>query len=431
MEIMIFCGIYLVELVCYLVVLRMLFDVQVRTKVWMMAGVLLPVVIEGLPVKTFEKNILVTISILIIMFVSLKGSMRENGIRLILVLLLLDCVDGIFSDPCKKIILIMGSNYIDNISYLVARCCTVMSIILLNGLKKKLKKFNKIHINSIIYLIIGIFISLMMFCLGILKQVVMYLPNSRFSLFYNILSMAILISILLLVIFVIYIKNTHERMEELLKTERLLKESQVNYYKQILKKETDTRKYRHDMVNHLVYIQDLLYRGRIEDSKSYLSNILGGFKEIQRTYYTIGIEMVDTIMNYFFGMLSKSVKIDIKGKCPLEIHMEDTDICVIFSNLFQNAVEEIENNDIKNAKIMVGIQRGKQYVEIYIKNSLHNEINEKYIDKNGLPISHKVNRRDHGIGMVNVKNTIEKSNGDFKWYQEKNYFCVKVILPIK
>ena len=37
MEIMIFCGIYLVELVCYLIVMRMLFDKRVKTKAWMIA----------------------------------------------------------------------------------------------------------------------------------------------------------------------------------------------------------------------------------------------------------------------------------------------------------------------------------------------------------------------------------------------------------
>ncbi len=62
-------------------------------------------------------------------------------------------------------------------------------------------------------------------------------------------TVAISISIFLLVIFVVYIKNTNERMEQLLKTERLLKESQVNYYKRSLRKEADTRKYRHDMIN--------------------------------------------------------------------------------------------------------------------------------------------------------------------------------------
>lgn len=210
-----------------------------------------------------------------------------------------------------------------------------------------------------------------------------------------------------------------------------MKESQVNYYKQILKKETDTRKYRHDMVNHLVYIQESLSRNQVNQAGHYLANILGGFRKIQSTYYVIGNEMVDTIINYYFGMLSDTVNIEIRGKCPVIIDVEDIDLCTIFSNIFQNAVEEIIENNIKNAHIIVEVRKGKQYVEYNIRNSLSLELDEKCINKYGLPKSHKQDKRNHGIGMVNIKNAIEKNHGKFEWKQEKGYFCVNVVLPIK
>jgi len=58
--------------------------------------------------------------------------------------------------------------------------------------------------------------------------------------------------------------------------------------------------------------------------------------EIQKMYYSIGNEMVDIIMNYFFGMLPQDVHIELKGRCPVNIDMNDTDMCTVFSNLFQN-----------------------------------------------------------------------------------------------
>ena len=79
-----------------------------------------------------------------------------------------------------------------------------------------------------------------------------------------------------------------------------------------MKKEADTRKYRHDMVNHLVYVQETLSQNRMSDAQQYLANILGGFKKIQSSYYAIGNEMLDTIMNYFFGMLPKEVETFIR-----------------------------------------------------------------------------------------------------------------------
>ena len=77
------------------------------------------------------------------------------------------------------------------------------------------------------------------------------------------------------------------------------------------------------------------------------------------------------------------------------------------------------------------IHKGKQFVEYKIRNSILTRINEKNIDKNGLPKSHKLDKQNHGIGMINIKNTVERNHGKFEWNQDDGYFNVIVILPIK
>ncbi len=141
--------------------------------------------------------------------------------------------------------------------------------------------------------------------------------------------------------------------------------------------------------------------------------------------------MIDTIMNYFFGMLPKDTEIVLKGRCAVNINMEDADICTIFSNLFQNAVEEITENSICNAKIIVEVYKGEQYINYIIKNSIHAQFDNNDINKNGLPKSHKSDAKSHGIGMINVKRAIEKYNGRFEWIQKEDYFSVNVVLPVK
>ena len=371
MEIMIFCGIYLVELVCYLIVMRMLFDSRLGKKVWILAGIIMPIsigifipiIMRVLPVNAEGKNVLITVNVIIVLFFSIEESFSEKGVKILLAFLLLECLDGIFADPCNLLVSFLSNSYLKNIEYLFLKCCITISVLLLSTLKQKFSIYLKTHINSIIYLIISMIAISMIFCLNILDQVKIFLPNTHFQDICNILNVTILINIFLLVIFVIYIKNTHERVEQLLKTERLLKESQVYYYKQILKKEIDTRKYRHDMMNHLLYIHDILSRKKLDAAQNYLDSILGGFKKIQKTYFVTGNEMVDTIMNYFLGIISKSVKIDICGKCPVEFDMEDTEVCTVFSNIFQNAVEEITENNLKDAFIKVCVRKGKHYVE--------------------------------------------------------------------
>lgn len=270
----------------------------------------------------------------------------------------------------------------------------------------------------------------MLFCLRFLDYVIDYLHNDRYIIFCGFLDIAIVFSIFFLVLFIIFIKNTNERMQQLLTTEQILKESQVGYYKQALKKEIETRKYRHDMVNHLIYVQNNLSRGRTDDAQKYLACILGGFQKIESIYYVIGNEMVDTIINYFFGSLPNTVLVEIIGKCPVKFDMEDTDICTIFSNLLQNVVDEIKEHNMLNMHIIIEVQKGKQFVEYKIKNSFYSKIEENGDDNKEFPKSNKKDKKNHGIGMINVKNAVERNHGRFEWYQKDGYFCVNVILPI-
>lgn len=434
MEILLLCGIYAAELFCFHAGLRILFEVHQRdhAKRWMLAGALLPIVIGTLPLTDASgKNMLVTICVIAIMLVVLEGGILEKAVRLVLVFLLMECIAGLFEYPCDQILMLFDGSDLGNIKYLFEMCCTAFLIILISAVKEKIIHSHHTRINSVIYFVIGIIVVSMVFCSAVLKYVSEYIPNRGYMYFCDIINIAILISIFLLVIFVIYIKNTHERMEQLLKTEKLLKESQVNYYKQMLRKEADTRQYRHDMVNHLVYVQDILSRCRIEDAQNYLANMLGGFKKIQNTYYATGNEMIDTILNYFVEMLPDSASIHVKGKCPVTFDMEDTDVCTVFSNIFQNAVEEIKENNVEHAEIIVEAEKGRYFAKYTILNSLSDKIDPSGLDKRGFPISRKSDRKNHGIGMANIKNAAERNEGKFEWFQKDGYFGVTVTLPIK
>lgn len=430
MEILILCGIYVVQALCCWLGLKLLFDVKWKHRKLIVLGMLFPVIIGLLPLNSARGNeVLVSLSVLCLVFVSMDGTLVEKGAKLILVFLLLECVNVIFMRPCEKILYFVDSQYKENLVYIADKCCVIMIVLSYYFVRKRLRRYGKVHINSSIYVIIGVIASSMMFCIAILDYVTVFVNNRIFIMFCNILIAIIFISIFLLTVFVMYIKNTHERMEQLLRTEQTLKESQVSYYKQMLRQETDTKRYRHDMMNHLNLLLTKLVRNDTESARLYLEHILGGFRKIQYTHYTLGNEMVDTIMNYFFGLLPEHTAIMIETKFPVEFDMVDTDICTVFSNLFQNMVEELADHKDENATIIIRGERGKSYAKYLMKNTLFSEVGKT--TKEGLPMSHKEDSRSHGIGMLNVKETIEKNDGKFTWYQKDGYFCIDLVLKLK
>lgn len=428
---LILCGIYLVELACYQLGIRILFEVRQKSYIWMAVGLVCPFVIGLLPMEASGKSVLVTVSVISVMFLSVEGKVTEKGLKLVLTLILLECIDDVFAYPRNEILEFIARTDVYIWRYLISKCCVIAGVILIYLVRVNINRYTNGSINSIIYFVVGIIAVLMMFCLAALNHVKVYVHNEKFVMLCNVLNIAINVSIFLLVIFVVYIKSTHERLERLLRTEQLLKESQVNYYRQALKKEEDTRKYRHDMMSHLAYVRDILDKNRIEDAKEYVTDILGGFQKIQNTYYVTGNEMVDIIMNYFFAMLPEHTKIVIKNRCPIYFDLEDTEICTVFSNIFQNALEEIIENSIENAEIIVTVKKGKAYAEYNIKNSCIFSADQITVNKNGLPQSHKLDKKNHGIGMANAKKAVERNHGSFEWHREKEYFAVNIILPIK
>lgn len=430
-SIFILCGIYLVELACYQLGIRILFEVRQKSHLWMAFGLICPVAIGLLPVGAIEKSALVTVIVIIVMFVSLEGMAIEIGVKLVLTFILLECVDDIFTFSRNLVLNVIGNTGVGSWEYFTSKCYAVVGVALVYFVRNKINRYTKGRINSVIYFVIGVIAVSMMFCLAALNHVKIYVDNDKFIIFCNILNVAINISIFLLVLFVVYIKNTHEKMESLLRSEKLLKESQVHYYKQTLEKEEDTRKYRHDMMAHLAYVRDILDRNRLDDAKVYVTNMLGGFQKIQSAYYVTGNEMVDIIMNYFFAMLPENTKIVIKSRCPVDFNLEDTEVCTIFSNVFQNAVEEITENAIQDAEITIDVQKGNAYAKYIIKNSLFSASDKIPVNKYGLPQSHKSDKKNHGIGMANVKKAVERNHGRLEWHQEKERFGVVIILPIK
>ena len=133
MSIVILCGIYLAELACYQLGIRILFEARQKTKLWMMIGILFPVVIGCLSVDVTGKNILVSASVISLMFVSIEGSISEKGVKLMLTLLMMECIDDFFTYPCGLILEYYSHRYVDNLEYLASKCCTVMGLFLLCG----------------------------------------------------------------------------------------------------------------------------------------------------------------------------------------------------------------------------------------------------------------------------------------------------------
>lgn len=235
------------------------------------------------------------------------------------------------------------------------------------------------------------------------------------------------LSIFILIYVMIYYFNTRQKYQ----TERdfleQYSEQQKQHFEDLLRKEQDTRQFRHDITAHLLQIQNFCENREYEKEEQYIRELLDEITLINKKGYRVGNDIVDTILNTYLTTISSTCMIKVKGYIDHEIDIAGKDLCVIVSNLVKNAVEAVEQCTCEKKEIIFEVNQGKQFLSIKVKNTADAE---NIIIRNKYPITGKENKRIHGLGIRNVKAVAETYQGSYQYRIEKGYYVAEVQLQI-
>lgn len=255
-----------------------------------------------------------------------------------------------------------------------------------------------------------------------------YVDSHSIQVFAKIITILATLSILGLMSIIYYVQDTNKRLKESITTEHLLQESQQNYYETLLEKEEETRRFRHDILNHFMCIQALAEK-EPEHVADYVQDLQEKMIQIQKKCYQTGNTIVDIITNQYINQLKEqveNVQVEISGKCTEQLGMKQADLCTVYSNLLKNAVEEIARQKDGKRYLKVMIFQNPSGLKIEIVNST-----EGITDDSFLLQTKKKDTRNHGIGLKNVKDTVERQKGIFEYNYQENLFWVTVMIPFQ
>lgn len=235
------------------------------------------------------------------------------------------------------------------------------------------------------------------------------------------------LSIFILIYVMIYYFNTRQKYQ----TERDFLEQyndqQKQYFEDLLRKEQDTRQFRHDITAHLLQIQNFCENGEYEKEEQYIRELLDEITLINKKGYRVGNDIVDTILNTYLTPISSTCMIKVKGYIDHEINIAGKDLCVIVSNLVKNAVEAVEQCKCEKKEIIFEVNQGKQFLSIKVINTADTE---NIIIRSKYPITGKEDKRIHGLGIRNMKAVAETYQGSYQYRIEKGYYVAEVQLQI-
>ncbi len=209
--------------------------------------------------------------------------------------------------------------------------------------------------------------------------------------------------------------------------------SELEYINQYKKSQEETRAFRHDIANNLSLLAAMMDEGKSEEAKEYLDGLLGDVRGMSPKYVT-GDEMLDCIVGMKASRMDEE-EIDFKldGMIDGGLGMKPVDVCNIFANALDNAIEACERIPEKTDRwVSLLVKRTDKFFSIKLSNSVKEEKNGISLDKLFDGISRKTSKKDknlHGFGTLNMKKALEKYGGMLKSEQEGDAFTVSIMIP--
>ena len=213
------------------------------------------------------------------------------------------------------------------------------------------------------------------------------------------------------------VRSVSKRIEE------LTRETEQEYYDEINRRYLESRKIRHDIHNHLLAISTLMETGNVEQAKRYIFEVSEQLDLVAMPIKT-GRDVLDALLfKKTEQATEKGVNIVFEINSPLhDCTIADYDLCTIFGNILDNAIEAVNSGD----RISISIKKQHDMFYISCENAFYGELRQK--GENIL--STKKEFGSHGFGLTRIKDTAKHYGGDVNITAVDGIFRIEILMNI-
>ncbi len=207
--------------------------------------------------------------------------------------------------------------------------------------------------------------------------------------------------------------------------------SQVAAYKMLEEQRSQSERLRHDMKNHVIALQSLLEQEEWQKMGGYLEDMAesAGFGDNGEL---TGDRVVDALLSQKRNLAeARGIAWECDVQIPRQCGLNEFDVCVLFGNLLDNAVEACgrlqEQEGHGDAGCFIHIQANA------VKKCFLLEIKNSACMGEGFKVgrSAKGNPGRHGIGLLNVRDVVGKYHGAMELESQDGMFTVSILLPFQ
>ena len=198
-------------------------------------------------------------------------------------------------------------------------------------------------------------------------------------------------------------------------------------YDNLQSKINEARIAKHDVKQHISIINGYVQKQEYQKLQEYLNSYHRSLPDDSTIVYCEK-QSVNMLLLYFVEQCkNNNIEVSINTVIPEDINIPDNDLSVLLGNLFENAIEAcLTLNSYK--KIILKARLDNRSLFITMDNTFDGKLKT---DKNNHYLSTKKN--GSGLGLLSIKNTVERYNGLLLIDPSNQVFKVSVMLnfPIK
>lgn len=195
--------------------------------------------------------------------------------------------------------------------------------------------------------------------------------------------------------------------------------AEYEYYAEVGRKYEETRKIRHDINNHLSALGILLNEGRTAEAKAYLGEISEELA-LQKPPAATGRPVLDALLlSKARTAENENIKLEICIEADFPERISDYDLCGIFGNILDNAIEACEK--CEERYIHLAVKKQLDMLCIFCENPYSGIILPDYVTS-------KTDKSSHGYGIKRIEQLAAKHRGIVKISAENEIFSISVLI---
>lgn len=213
--------------------------------------------------------------------------------------------------------------------------------------------------------------------------------------------------------------------QQMLEQENTLSRMNRQYFESMEQQNFAIRRLKHDLVNHL---QTLLVLPE-EKRTIYIEEMLGNAELTQTLHYS-GDTTVNVVLSAKEGIMRQKgihfvPRMDIAGELPFA----KADICALFANALDNAIEACEKLPVQDRRIRLEAKLGKGLLAVSVRNSC--EGTDLQFIEGKMPKTTKDDAQNHGFGLKSIQEIVKRYSGSMEIKREEKEFELFMFLSVE